>query len=560
MPLDGIFCKNLCRELETAVSCRVDKIFQPSRDELVILLRSAGRHMRLLISARPGMARIHFTERSPENPATPPMFCMLMRKHLSGAKLLEVRQQNYDRVISLIFSATDEMGDRRNLSLTAELIGNAANIILINEDGRIIDSVRRSDIETTQRLIQPGAIYEPPPSQEKLSPTDSTLADRLSAEDDSLSAALLKCVAGLSPLAARETAFSVSSDDTPYPELSAEQKSALHEYLFKIDSGEGAAPYTLTEDGKPKAFSFLPLRGNTVLYDSYSLQLDAFYEQKAAADRLKSSSDSLLKTVRTLIERTSRKLNLRREELKKCENREQLRIFGELIKANISLIERGATVARVPNYYDPELREISIPLNEALSPAENSARYFKEYRKLCNAESTLKKLIEDCIREAEYLASVSDALSRAETVSEVSEIRDELIAAGYVRPQKGRAPKRKALPFKEYTSPDGYKILVGRNNIQNDLLTQKTAAKTDIWLHTKDIHGSHTVIVCEGTTPPDSTILYAAKVAAFNSQAADSANVPVDYTLIKHVKKPSGSRAGMVIYTNQSTLFVNPEE
>lgn len=565
MPLDGILCKNLRRELETAVSCRVDKIFQPSRDELVILLRSAGMHKRLLFSAKPGIARVHFTEQTPENPAVPPMFCMLMRKHLSGARLLEVTQTGTDRILNFIFSATDEMGDRRNLSLTAELIGNQANIILIDENGRIIDSVRRSDIETSARLILPGAVYEAPTAQGKADPLCDNLKEALQKQEcDSLSLALLGSVSGLSPLAAREIAAALGCEDAPANRLSDEKLDELIALIRGLASGENAAPYILFEQGVPKAFSFLPMSktdGQELKkYATYSEMLDAFYSSRANAERLRSACDAVGKTLKTLTERCSRKLNLRMEELKKCEGRETLRIYGELIKANISLIPRGTTAARVPNYYDPELREISIPLNEALSPAENSARYFKEYRKLCNAEQTLHGLIEDCRRELLYLESVSDALSRASSVSEITDIRDELIAAGYIRRDKGKQAKRKALPFKEYLSPDGFRILAGRNNTQNDLLTLKTAQKNDIWLHTKDIHGSHVVIMTGGTTPPDSTIICAAQIAAANSQASGSQNVPVDYTLIKHVKKPSGARAGMVIYTHQSTVFVTPKE
>ncbi len=560
MPLDGIYCGHLCRELGAAVGCRVDKISQPSRDELVVLLRSAAFHKKLLISARPGMARIHFTEQNPENPAVPPMFCMLMRKHLSGAKLLYVEQTGADRVINLIFSATDEMGDRKRLSLCAELIGNQANIILINEDGKIIDSTRRSDIETATRLIQPGAVYEPPETQQKLLPESPEIVKALrSSHADCLSSALLQTVAGLSPLTARIVAQEISPENELPCDLTDEQLYRLTELLKQLRSPDFAKPYTQLENGIPKTFSFMPMTG-AVTYGDFSEQLDAFYLERANADRLKGSADAVFKSLKNLRERVSRKLYLREEELKKCEGREQLRIYGELIKANIALIPRGATVARVPNYYDEKLSEISIPLNEALSPAENSARYFKEYRKQCNAEATLHGLIEECKREAVYLESVSDALSRASSIGEVSDIRDELISSGYIRPQKGKTQKRKTLPFKEYLSPDGYKILVGRNNTQNDLLTLKTADKNDIWLHTKDIHGSHAVIICGGITPPDSTILYAAQVAAFNSQAQKSDNVPVDYTLIRYVKKPSGAKAGMVIYTHQSTLYVTPKE
>ncbi len=565
MPLDGVFCKNLCRELEIAIDCRVDKIFQPSRDELVILLRSAGVHRRLLLCTKPGIARVHFTEQNPENPAVPPMFCMLMRKHLSGAKLISVTQTECDRIINFIFLATDEMGDRRRLTLTAELIGNQANIILIEENGRIIDSVRRTDLESSARLILPGALYEPPATQGKLLPDSPSFLDQLKGcGADNLSDALLYTAAGLSPLAAREIAFAITPDNTPANSLDSEQTQALISLLHSLYSGENAAPYILFAGDEPKAFSFLPMQESDGCslkkYESFSALLDAFYSARANTERLRSASDAVGKTLKILIERCSRKLNLRREELKKCEGRESLRIYGELIKANISLIPRGAKAARVPNYYDPELKEISIPLNEALSPAENSARYFKEYRKLCNAEATLYSLIEDCIREGEYLRSVNDALSRASSAAEIADIRDELIAAGYIRRDKGRQIKRKALPFKEFISPDGFRVLAGRNNTQNDLLTLKTAQKSDIWLHTKDIHGSHVIILANGTTPPDSTIIFAAEIAAANSEARYSQNVPVDYTAVKYVKKPSGARAGMVIYTHQTTVFVNPKE
>lgn len=565
MPLDGVFCKNLISELRVAIDCRVDKIFQPSRDELVILLRSAGLHKRLLFCTKPGIARVHFTEQNPENPAVPPMFCMLMRKHLSGAKLLEITQTECDRIINFCFLATDEMGDRKRLTLIAELIGNQANIILVDENKRIIDSVRRTDLESSARLILPGAIYEPPSPQGKLTPDSPLFLERLkSLGADSLSDALLNTAAGLSPLAAREIAFAVTADNCPVNALKNEQLEALLSLLNSLYNGENAEPYILFAGEEPKAFSFLPMQQSEGCslkkYESFSALLDAFYSARANVERLRSASDAVGKTLKTLIERCSRKLNLRQEELEKCKDRDILRIYGELIKANIALIPRGAKTARVPNYYDPELKEISIPLSEALSPAENSAKYFKEYRKLCNAEAALHSLIEDCAREGDYLRSVNDALSRAETSAEIADIRDELVSAGYIRRDKGRQLKRKALPFKEFISPDGFKILAGRNNTQNDQLTLKTAAKNDVWLHTKDIHGSHIVILTGGVTPPDSTLVFAAQIAAANSEARHSQNVPVDYTLVKYVKKPSGARAGMVIYTHQTTLFVNPKE
>ncbi len=565
MPLDGIFCSNLCRELKNACGSRIDKIFQPSRDELVFLLRSAGFAGRLLISAKPGMARVHFTNESFENPAVPPMFCMLMRKHLSGAKLLDVTQDGYERIISFLFSATDEMGFRRVLKVTAELIGNQANIILINEDGRIIDAIRRSDIELSQRLIQPGAVYEAPAALKKSDCVSPGIEDEiLSHKSKNLSGAVLDTVDGISPLVAREIAFSVDpldgcTDNIKDPGLLKSAVSML------CDFSKNGKPYILlSPDGTPRDFSFLPIKQygseHTLLEcGTFCELLDRFYSERDRAERLKQSSAEISKTLQNLIARTERKLGLREEELKKCADREKLRIYGELIKANLPLIERGATFADVPNYYDENLNNIRIPLKPELSPAENSGRYFKEYRKKCNAEATLHGLIESCKTEKEYLCSVYDALTRAQSTAEILEIKEELTASGYIRRQKGRNIKNKPLKFKEFEI-SGYRVLVGRNNLQNDTLTLRTAQKNDIWLHTKDIHGSHTVILCNDTTPPDEVILGAAQVAAFNSQAKNSSKVPVDYTLIKYVKKPAGAKPGMVIYTHQKTIYVEPRE
>ncbi len=563
MPLDGIFCNNLCRELRKACGSRIDKIFQPSKDELVFLLRSAGFAERLLVSAKPGTARLHFTNETLENPATPPMFCMLLRKHLSGAKLLDVTQDGYERIISLHFSATDEMGYRRIVKLTAELIGNQSNIILVNEDGRIIDAVRRSDIELSARLIQPGAVYEPPTSLGKGDLNAEDIEERiLNNKNQGFSDAVLNTISGVSPLVAREIAFIADPFDAGIESINDTDR--LNSALSKLrEYAQNGKPYMLiSKDGTPRDFSFMPINqyGNEFSLmecGSFCELLDRFYSQHDRMDRLKQSSAEISKVLQNLIARTERKLYLREEELKKCADREKFRIYGELIKANISLIERGATFADVPNYYDENLNNIRIPLKPELSPAENSARYFKEYRKKCTAETTLHGLIESCKSEKEYLCSVFDALTRAESSAEISEIKEELTASGYIRRQTRRGVKQKPLKFKEFEI-SGYKILVGRNNLQNDTLTLRTAQKSDIWLHTKDIHGSHTVIICDGTTPPDEVILAAAQIAAFNSQAKNSSKVPVDYTLIKYVKKPAGAKPGMVIYTHQKTILVEP--
>ena len=564
MPLDGIFLSKLCRELQCICDCRIDKISQPSRDELVLSLRSATLTGKLLLSARPGAARVHLTEENPENPAVPPMFCMLMRKHLGGGKILSVTQDGFERAVSISVSATDEMGEKHLLCLVCELIGNQSNIILVGGDGRIIDCVRRSDIESGGRLVQPGAKYTPPEAPKKLSPLSGDAAKAVMCERGTLSSAVLKTVSGISPLISNEAAFSICGEDLPVETADAETQRKLAAFLELL--AEESTPYILyDEQGLPKDFSYIPItqygqkyRGERV--ESYCRLLDRFFGERDKIHRLRHSASDVFKTLQNAAARIEKKLQLRKEELKKCAEREKYRIYGELIKANIYMIERGASAARVPNYYDPELKELTIPLNPALSPAANSARYFKEYRKLCSAEQTLGGLIDEALREREYIASVQDMLSRAETLAEILDIRDELIASGYIRHQGKKAQKRPALKPRKYLSSDGFTILVGRNNVQNDVLTLRTAAKDDMWFHTKNIHGSHVIVVCEGKTLPDTTVLEAARLAAFHSQARNSSQVPVDYTPVKNVKKPSGAKPGMVIYKTNNTVFVTPAE
>ncbi len=567
MPFDAIFISNLCKELNTACGSRIDKIFQPQRDELVITLRGAGYVKKLLISVRSGSSRISFTTENFENPAVPPMFCMLMRKHLTGGKLISVTQDSLERMLTLCISATDEMGERRNLRLVTEFIGNKSNIILVNEDGRILDAIKRSDIETNTRLIQPGAIYTLPPTQDKKSPfDDAVLEDILAKKDLPLSSAILESVAGVSPLVAREIAYSIGNDII-VRDMNDSQKSSFFLAFSKfLDMAENGTPYMLlATDGTPKDFSFLPINqyGSSYTlkqFGSMSELLDAFYSERDAASRIKRSAAEVLRVVTSTKARLNKKLFIRKKEKEKCKDREKYRIYGELIKANIALIKSGSPFADVPNYYDENLSTIRIPLDPALSPQACAAKYFKEYRKLCSAEQTLYTLIADCESEQAYIQSVEDALLRAESMAEILDIHDELVSTGYIKKQKNKAVKHKSLPPRKYMSSDGFLILVGRNNAQNDTLTLRTAKKDDIWLHTKNIHGSHVIIVCDGKTVPDNTILEAASLAAFHSQAKNSSQVPVDYTIVKNVKKPAGARPGMVIYKTNNTVFVAPKD
>lgn len=571
MAIDGIFLKSLKDETSKSLkNSRIDKIYQPSRDELVILLRSIGPAKKLYINVKPSSSRFSFIDSNPENPATPPMLCMLLRKKLCGAKFVEIEDDGFERIAVFVFEGHNEMGDLTRFKLVVELIGKQPNVILIDENDRIIDSVRRSDIETATRLVQPGAIYRRPERLEKLSLVDNdidNICENIILNDGSLSRAILNTVDGVSPLVAKEIVVRCGFDIDRYLPLDVEEKKRLKTVLESLKSeiiSSDKKGYILVDNtGKPFDFSYTKITqyGNfaTVFEkDGLSNLLNDFYSEKDKKERLRSVSQDLFKLVTTLKNRALRKLNVRKKELEACDGSEKYRIYGELIKANIHKLSRGDSEAIVENYYD-EMKPTKISLNVALSPAENAQRYFKEYKKLCNAALTLGDLITESEREYQYLESVEEELSRAQTLAELDEIRNELSEMGYIKAQRNQKKKTGGIlkPL-EFISPDGYKILVGRNNKQNDYLTFKIAEKTDIWLHTKDIPGSHVIILCNNTIPPDSTVEYAAKLAAYHSKAQNSSLVPVDYTFQKYVKKPSGANFGMVIFTNNKTAYVNP--
>ncbi len=566
MPLDGLFLHHLTNELQKCVGCRADKIHQPSRDELVFLLRSAGFSGRLLITARSGSARLHITRTSPDNPAEPPSFCRLLRKHLSAAKITSIEQAGLDRTVFIRFMSYNEMGDTIYPFLAVELITGRANIILCEESGRIIDALHRSDIERSARLIQPGAKYQLPEAKAKLSPiiTEAqTLTESILNISSPLSSAIMSVSDGVSPLVARELAKGVSENDEIATELSERERDRLLETVsaFK-ETLKAPVPYIIKEqDGAVRDFSYIPITqygGDSVKEESFSLLLDRFYSEKDTASRIRGMAQDILKLLNNLKARTERKLSYRLSDLEKSRNREELRIYGELIKANLYLIKNGADKATVQNYYDENMGYIDIPLDPALSPAANAAKYFKEYKKSYTAEGRLTALVEEDKRDIEYIESVLDSLSRAKTAAELSDIRAELADAGYIHAPIQKKQRPTAAKPLEFVSPSGLKIMVGKNNRENDILTLKTAKKTDLWFHTKNIPGSHVILFTDGQAPADEDLLFAASLAAGHSRSAESDNVPVDFTEVKYVKKPSGAKPGMVVYTTNRTLFVKP--
>lgn len=572
MPLDGAYLYKLKNEISSYVGAHLDKIYQPSRDELVFLLRSKEGTKRLLISAKPGSARMHFTSAKHENPASPPMFCMLLRKYLGSARLMEVEQTGLERVLTLTFSSLNEMGDIIYPKIICELIGSQPNIIFTNQNGVILDAVRKSDLETSTRMIQPGAHY--------VAPAPTNKYDILSGKTDDISSliikkselplwkAILDTIDGVSPLVAREVSLYITSDfEKPVHSLSQGEKMNITGSLNRLlsDITKNDYPVILTDSkGVPKDFSFTKIKQYQSLYNekkytSFSQALDDFYRDKENAERLHRAAQDIYKILSVLISRTERKNALRKKDLLACADREKYRIYGELLKANLYSITTGSSYACVQNYYDENLAQIKIPLDPALSPVANADRYFKEYKKSYTTEKMLTHLIKEDQQELSYFYSVLDSISRAETIAELDEIREELILSGIIRSNKKIKPKAQSNNFREYITPQGNKILVGKNNRENDRLTLSVASKNDIWFHTKNIPGSHTVLLCNGKQISDDELIFTAKIAAYHSKAQSSSGVPVDYTYVKYVKKPAGAKPGMVIYSEEKTIYVTPE-
>lgn len=566
MAFDGGFLHNVTSELQQALDCHVDKIYQPARDVLVLSLRKKGFVKRLVFSAVSGTARVHFTEQKYENPETPPMFCMLARKIFSSARLISVEQKGLERVIEFTFDATNEMGDRIKPKIICELITGSSNIILVGDDGKIYDAVHRSDIEKADRIIASGATYRYPDSQNKINILDTDLQaaanEVLSCSCNDLSQAFLQTLEGVSPLVCRELANQANQSGDGSLIDNQTVINILQKLKDNILSGSFVMLYGA--DKTPIDFSYMPINQYASFYaekffDSPSSLLDAFYFERENAARIHKASADISKLVSNLLARARRRKAIRQKELNQNRDREDLRIKGELIKANLYAIEAGSAVARVQNYYDENLNLVEIPLDPALTPAANATKYFKDYKKSCGAVQSLGSLINSDQQEIEYLESVSESLGRCKTLSDIAEIREELSLGGYIKQQNKKQGRKKAQPqLLEYKSVEGYRILVGKNNMQNDLITCHLANKGDMWFHTKNIHGSHVVVFCGGEALSDETIMFAASLAAKNSKASSSSNVPVDYTPIKYVKKPAGAKAGMVIYTTNKTVYVNP--
>ena len=573
MALDGAFLYAVKNELSSLIGGRIDKIYQPSRDEIIIAIRSEGSTKKVLFSSGANSARVHLTETSPENPKTPPMFCMLMRKHLGGGKLLSIRQDGLERILYFDFECMNEIGDMVKVTVAIEIMGRCSNIILISGEGRVIDAIRRVDAEMSrERMVLPGMTYTLPSKPEKISflySEKEEIREKLfSMHNNDLSKCLVSTFEGISPLFARECVDRSSGKDMTLEDLDELTFDKLCDYIFtireKLLSGKCDFTILIDEDNNLKDFCFTDIKqyGNLMTSKTFSTAgetLDKFYSERDNSNRLKQRSADMIKFLSNTSERISRKLALQKEELEDCNRKEEIKLKGDLINANIWRLEKGQKKVVLENYYDDN-NEIEITLDERLSPAQNAQKYYSEYRKSVNAEIKLTELIEKGEKELIYIDSVLDSLMRSTTENEVLLLRQELAEQGYLRLKGGKQKPPKELPPMEFVSSDGFRILVGRNNKQNDKLTLKTAEKTDIWLHTKDIPGSHVIICTDGNEVTDETIVEAAVLAAYHSKGKNSAQVPVDYVEVRFVKKPAGSKPGMVIFTNNRTLYVKPDE
>ena len=549
MPLDAVTVSALAKELnERLEGGRIDKVQQPERDMLLLSLRAKGENLRLVIAAGTGNARAGITRGSFENPAEPPMFCMLMRKHLVGARILSVTQPEYERLLIFTLDTHDELGVQSEKKLAVELIGRSANAVLIGADGRIIDCMRRMDFagDALRRML-PGMIYRLPPKQEKpvffaLDPAQRRALIASADKTVPVEKWLMDSFSALSPLICRELAYRCNNDYVNLPD-------ACDALCEAVAAGE-LAPWLISIDGKPKDFSFMAISqygpaAQLERYDSFSEMLDAFYTRRDRAEQQRRRSHDLTKTVRTLRDRQQRKLAAQREELRRTEGREDIRHQAELVTANIYRLRRGDRSLECEDYYDPACPVVHIELDPLKTPQQNAAALYKEYNKLKAAEQHLTVLTREGERQLDYLNSVLDELERAETDRDLSDIRRELTETGYIRARKGgKAERVKPQSPLKFVSDDGLEILAGRSNAQNDELTLKLARRTDYWLHTQRVHGSHVIIRCEGEEPPPRTLEQAAGIAAYYSQARGAGKVQVDYTAgcVSHVLCRSANR------------------
>lgn len=559
MSFDGIFTHLMVSELADQLqNGRVHKIQQPYDQEIVLIIRAQRKNHKLLLSANPNYARIQLTTMQYDNPATPPNFVMMLRKYLEGAILQSIEQVANDRVIHFTFAHRDELGDLENIVLVVELMGRHSTILLLNQTtGKILDAIKHIGLsQNTYRTLLPGANYVAPPNQEVLDPfttDDAQVFDRLSTLDNLTGKALQSQFQGLGRDTADELAFRLNEKP--------DEKMRIWATFFNELTQYTQPTFTKTENKEfftPIFYRHLEKQQTEVTtYSTLSELLDGFYLEKAERDRVKQQGNLLIKRVENEIKRNQTKLQKREKTLADSKNAEEFRQKGELLTTFMNQVPRGQEQVELPNYYEED-KPLTISLNPALSPSQNAQKYFQRYQKLRNAVKVVGKQIKEAKNELAYLESIMSQIELA-SPTDLKLIKEELVAQGYIKSQnkKRKKPEKKSRP-EQFVASDGTSILVGKNNLQNDRLTLKTAKKTDQWLHAKNIPGSHVII--QSSEPTEETIVEAAKLAAYFSKYRFSSSVPVDMVQVKHIRKPNGAKPGFVIYENQTTYFVTPSK
>ncbi|WP_338451998.1 NFACT RNA binding domain-containing protein [Niallia oryzisoli] len=561
MSFDGLFTRAMVKELTDSLKGgRINKIHQPYKNEIILIVRANGKNQKVLLSAHPAHARVHISQAEYENPSLPPMFCMLLRKHLEGYILEDIRQAGLDRMIIFDIKGRNEIGDTSYKQLIVEIMGRHSNIILVDRTrNMILDSIKHvSAAVNTYRTVLPGHEYILPPEQDKANPFEADEQDllrRLDFNAGRLDKQLVSQYAGLSPLVAKEITFQaglVNRTTLPKAFLALIERIKRHDYSPSI-----------MESNDKENFYLFPLEStnnhHVKSFNTLGEMLDRYYFGKAERDRVKQQANDIERLIVNEKEKNEKKITKLKETLHEANKAQQFQLFGELLTANLYAVQKGLKEIEVVNYYDENGSTVTIPLDPLKTPSENAQKYFTKYQKAKNALEVVKEQIEKAFDEVRYFEALIQQLETA-SPRDVAEIRDELIEEGYIRNrQKKQLKKQTQKPILDhFYASDGTEIIIGKNNKQNDYLTNRLAARDDIWLHTKDIPGSHVVI--RSKNPTEETIYEAAVLAAFYSKARNSSSVPVDFTRVRHVKKPAGAKPGFVIYDNQQTVYITPDE
>ncbi len=558
-----------------ASDAKVEKIQQPQKDEIVITLHSSAlrENLRLAINAGANNPKISFTETQKENPSSPPMLCMLLRKQLGGAKLVGAKQVGFDRIVELEFATRDEMGFAVTRYIIVEIMGKYSNLLFTDENKRIITALKIIDFSTSRlRQVLPGMTYELPPAQDKkdiFSLGEKELASMILSVDSTLplSKFILSSFLGISPLVSRELAFIASGNtDTPIESVLTEKLWQTICFYREILEKKAFLPTLVyDENGKPIEFNFFDITHygsnmQTQHFDTFGELVDVYFEKRDLVDRIKQRGQDIIKLVSNANARLQKKIEVQKEELRECADGEKFKLYGDLLTANLYAIKRGAKEAVVQNYYSENCENITIELDSRLTPAQNAQRFYKKYNKCKNAKKYLTEQIELAYAELAYLETVAQALEHAENESDLAEIRRELSQSGYAsRMANLKAVKTASVKPLEFKTSSGYRVLCGKNNIQNDHITFKLASKLDLWFHVKGAPGSHVVLICNGEEPSEKDYTEAATIAATYS-SLDGGQIAVDYTRVKSVKKPPAAKPGYVTYATNYTAYVESNE